>query len=62
MPTETRRSYIRNKVRSEIEAHRQERDAEKLSFLVGLAELQLDNARLQRQHLNTLKQAGHLKC
>lgn len=49
-------------MRSELEAHRHEADPERLAFLVGLAELQLENAGLQRVHLNTLKAQGALKC
>ncbi|PNW75334.1 hypothetical protein CHLRE_12g522900v5 [Chlamydomonas reinhardtii] len=62
MPTEVRANHIRRKVRSELEAHRHEADPERLAFLVGLAELQLENAGLQRVHLNTLKAQGALKC
>ncbi|KAG2498944.1 hypothetical protein HYH03_003134 [Edaphochlamys debaryana] len=62
MPTAARREHIRKKVRSELEAHRAEGDPDKVAFLVQLAEVQLENATLQRVHLNELASKGQLKC
>lgn len=62
MPTENRASFVRRKVRSELEEHRAVADASELEQLLALAEFQLETVVLQHQHLNKLKAMGALKC
>lgn len=50
-PTENRTGYVRAKVRREYETHRLEADPEKVTFLLRLAEAQLDQVREQARHL-----------
>mmetsp|Transcript_21448 Transcript_21448/g.64363 ORF Transcript_21448/g.64363 Transcript_21448/m.64363 type:complete len:99 (-) Transcript_21448:321-617(-) len=61
MPTNSRKVFVARKVRAELDQHRQLSDPEQLEFRVGLMELQLDNVRLQRSHLNELARQGNLK-
>ena len=51
LPTENRVLYVRAKVRREFEAHRDERNHEKIAFLVSLGETQLDQVRAHAEHL-----------
>ena len=51
MPTENRVLYVRAKVRREFEAHRDERNHEKIAFLVSLGETQLDQVGAHAEHL-----------
>ena len=46
-----RKGYVRAKVRREYETHRLEADPEKVTFLLRLAETQLDQVRGQARHL-----------
>jgi succinate dehydrogenase assembly factor 1 len=48
---ENRTGYVRAKVRREYETHRLEADPEKVTFLLRLAETQLDQVREQARHL-----------
>ena len=48
---ENRTGYVRAKVRREYDTHRLEADPEKVTFLLRLAETQLDQVRGQARHL-----------
>lgn len=47
-------SYVRAKVRAEYVAHRLETDPERITFLLHLADTQLDQVREQAIHLTTV--------
>ena len=48
---DNRTSYVRAKVRHEYDAHALEADPTKVTFLLRLAETQLDQVREQASHL-----------
>ena len=54
MPTSSRASFVRAKVRHEYEAHRGEPDVDRVRFLLRVGETQLDNIKSQAEHLSAL--------
>ena len=60
MPNYTRANFIRRKVRHEFDIARLEKDSEKVQFLLKFGWTQLDSAKVQATHLNSLKDSGYL--
>lgn len=61
MPTHHRRLFIEQRARAAFREARHEPDPERISFLISLAETQLENVMVQRILLNKLKEEGNLK-
>ncbi|KAG6961425.1 hypothetical protein JG688_00009089 [Phytophthora aleatoria] len=53
MPTRDRINYVRRRLRHEYDQAREETNPERISFLLRLAETQLDTVEVQAQHLNS---------
>ncbi|KAG2773756.1 hypothetical protein JG687_00013123 [Phytophthora cactorum] len=53
MPTRDRINYVRRRLRHEYDQAREETNPERISFLLRLAETQLDTVEVQAQHLKS---------
>ncbi|GLE00867.1 hypothetical protein PINS_up009664 [Pythium insidiosum] len=51
MPSRDRRDYVRRRLRFEYEQNRHEANPERISFLLRLADTQLDTVEMQAEHL-----------
>ncbi|KAF5829817.1 hypothetical protein DUNSADRAFT_15458 [Dunaliella salina] len=61
MPTENRATFIQKNVRHSFRENRA-LEGQQQEAALQLAEVQLDNVRAQKRHLNWLKDMGYLKC
>jgi hypothetical protein len=61
MPTGNRRRFVRDRALAGFRDARAEADPERLTFLMRLADTQLDNVRVQVGVLNELAASGNLK-
>lgn len=61
LPTDHRRTHVFRKARSEFEKSKQVTDDKQLTFLLKLAETQLDNIEAQAKHLQELVATGKLR-
>ncbi|POM63664.1 Hypothetical protein PHPALM_20902 [Phytophthora palmivora] len=53
MPTRDRANYVRRRLRREYDEAREETNPERISFLLRLAETQLETVEVQAQHLTS---------
>ncbi|KAG6591084.1 Complex 1 LYR protein [Phytophthora cinnamomi] len=53
MPTRDRTKYVRRRLRHEFDETREETNPERISFLLRLAETQLETVEVQAQHLSS---------
>ncbi|KAF9329898.1 hypothetical protein BG006_007110 [Podila minutissima] len=60
MPTETRSSLVLSRVKGDFRANIAEKDPEEIEAMVQLAELQVDNLQIQRDHLTELSKNPNL--
>ncbi|KAG0331053.1 hypothetical protein BG004_001842 [Podila humilis] len=60
MPTDTRSSLVLGRVKGDFRANVAENDPEEIEAMVQLAELQVDNLTIQRDHLTELAKNPHL--
>ncbi|KAG0030827.1 hypothetical protein BGZ82_007270 [Podila clonocystis] len=60
MPTETRSSLVLSRVKGDFRANIAEKDPEEIEAMIQLAELQVDNLQIQRDHLTELSKNPNL--
>ncbi|KAF9081455.1 hypothetical protein BGX29_009332 [Mortierella sp. GBA35] len=60
MPTETRQSLVLSRVKSDFRANAAEKDHQEIEAMIQLAELQVDNLEIQRDHLTELSKNPNL--
>ncbi|KAF8939578.1 hypothetical protein BGZ47_008121 [Haplosporangium gracile] len=60
MPTETRQTLVLSRVKSDFRANAAEKDPQEIEGMIQLAELQVDNLEIQRDHLTELSKNPNL--
>ncbi|KAG0322242.1 hypothetical protein BGZ97_007981 [Linnemannia gamsii] len=60
MPTETRQTLVLSRVKGDFRANAAERDPQEIEGMIQLAELQVDNLEIQRDHLTELSKNPNL--
>ncbi|KAF9426764.1 hypothetical protein BGZ94_006041 [Podila epigama] len=60
MPTETRSSLVLSRVKGDFRSNIAEKDTEEIEAMIQLAELQVDNLTIQRDHLTELAKNPNL--
>ncbi|KAG0048484.1 hypothetical protein BGZ83_006571 [Gryganskiella cystojenkinii] len=60
MPTETRSALVLSRVKGDFRANAKEIDPEEIESMIQLAELQVDNMEIQRDHLTELAKNPNL--
>ncbi|KAF9930549.1 hypothetical protein FBU30_000338 [Linnemannia zychae] len=60
MPTETRQALVLSRVKADFRANSAEKDPAEIESMIQLAELQVDNLEIQRDHLNELSKNSNL--
>ncbi|KAF9385343.1 hypothetical protein CPB97_004907 [Podila verticillata] len=60
MPTETRSSLVLSRVKGDFRTNVAEKDPEEIEAMIQLAELQVDNLQIQRDHLTELSKNPNL--
>ncbi|CAI5741315.1 unnamed protein product [Peronospora farinosa] len=54
LPTRDRINYVRRRLRHEYDEARQETDPERVTFLLRVAETQLETVQVQAEHLRSI--------
>ncbi|KAF9299121.1 hypothetical protein BKA57DRAFT_109929 [Linnemannia elongata] len=60
MPTETRQALVLSRVKGDFRANAAEKDPQEVEGMIQLAELQVDNLEIQRDHLTELSKNPNL--
>ncbi|KAF9398157.1 hypothetical protein BGX21_008119 [Mortierella sp. AD011] len=60
MPTETRSSLVLSRVKADFRANKAEQDPQEIENMIQLAEVQVDNLEIQRDHLSELAKNPNL--
>ncbi|KAF8975941.1 hypothetical protein BGZ46_008711 [Entomortierella lignicola] len=60
MPTETRSSLVLSRVKADFRANKVEQDPQEVENMIQLAEVQVDNLEIQRDHLTELAKNPNL--
>ncbi|KAF9148911.1 hypothetical protein BG015_009312 [Linnemannia schmuckeri] len=60
MPTETRQALVLSRVKSDFRTNAAEKDPQEIEGMIQLAELQVDNLEIQRDHLTELSRNPNL--
>ncbi|KAF8940198.1 hypothetical protein EDD21DRAFT_367011 [Dissophora ornata] len=60
MPTETRSTLVLTRVKADFRANKAEKDSQEIEGMIQLAEVQVDNLEIQRDHLTELSKNPNL--
>ncbi|KAG0370506.1 hypothetical protein BC939DRAFT_475576 [Gamsiella multidivaricata] len=60
MPTETRSALVLSRVKADFRANKAEKDPQEIENMIQLAEVQVDNLEIQRDHLTELAKNPNL--
>ncbi|KAF9908185.1 hypothetical protein BX616_000221 [Lobosporangium transversale] len=60
MPTETRSALVMSRVKADFRSNKAEKDPQEIENMIQLAEIQVDNLEIQREHLTELSKNPNL--